>query len=386
MSNANFIQVVESSTTGVVGSLPRDIVCVTRETITGFTPDSITGLIKITEAEVETFEAANPLAYGSIQFLTTAFAGSSKPNEVYILPTGGVELTSAMLTKANYSPRAWSFLTIASATLGLSDSATYLADCVTASNWTTMSGKVFFMAFAMEDGGTLPDQLILGGALTLNQRTITCVTNAYNAVSEYDIAYYNPILAALCWVLYSGSIARSIGSLSDAHDFPGVAADIYSATTRAYIAANSLAQYNGAKDQGGSAFLYDTNMNSSVNPPTTPQLENIIAEDYISDYVPIYVRNSLQAAGQTGVPADMAGVMQLYALTNFALDILWKAGAILTNTDGTPNYSLVVLSQSGITALNAAWQTSGVIPVGSIVGKIKAFRAIHYATIEFNYQ
>ena len=386
MSNPNFIQVTSNTTTGTVGSLPRDIVIATRETITGYSADANSGLIKITYAMLAAFLTTNATAYGTCQALTTAFAGTVQPNEIYILPTGGVALTSAMLSKANYSPRAWSFLTVASMTAGLSDSSTYLADCETASAWCTAAlHKVFFMVWNMIDGGTLPAALLLGGALTLNARTITCVTNAGNEISIYDTVAYNPILAALCWVLYGGSIARSIGSLSDAHDFAGVVADTYSATTRAYIASNSLAQYNGAKDQGGSVFLYDTFMNCTVNPPTTPQLENIIAVDYIDDYVPIYCRNSLQAAGETGVPADMTGVMQLYALTNDALEILWKAGAILTNADGTPDYTLIVLSASGISALDPTWQTDGIIPVGSIVGNIAGFRAIHYATIAFDF-
>jgi hypothetical protein len=386
MSSDKFIKVTSTSTTGALSSLPRDIVAVSRETISGFTADANTGLVKITASQVTTFNTANSTKYGFKKFLQTAFAGTVQPNEVYLLSTAGAALTSDMLDTANYSPRAWSFLTVCSQTNGLSDSSTFLADCVVASNWAT-SGKhkVFFHSYTMEDGGTLPAALLLGGALTTNDRTFTVVTNAYDEIDEYTKVYHNPILAALVFVLYGGTIARSIGSLSDAHDFSDVDADTYSATTRTYIASNSLSQYNGAKDQGGSLFLYDTFLNDSVNPPTTSQIEAIIAEDYIDDYVPVFVRNSLQASGQEGVEASYKGVMQIYALTNTALSNLWKSGAILTNDDGTPNFTLTVASVSEINALDPSWQTSGTIPVGSIVGEIGAFRAIHYVTIKFNY-
>lgn len=386
MSQDKFIKVVSSSTTGALSSLPRDIVCVSRDTISGFTADTNSGLVKITAAQVAAFTAANPTKYGFLKFLTTAFAGSAQPNEVYLLSTGGVALTSAMLDKANYSPRSWSFLTVVSQTNGLLDTATFIADCTVCSVWATLDKhKIFFHSFSMADAGTLPAALLLGGALTTNARTISVITNAYDVIDAYTNVYHNPFLAALVFVLYGGSIARSIGSLSDAHDFAGVAGDTYSATTRAYIAANSLAQYNGAKDQGGSLFLYDTTMNDKVNPPTTAQVEALIAEDYIDDYVPVFVRNSLQAAGQTGVEASYKGLMQIYSLTNTALTNLWKAGTILTNTDGTPNYTLILASLAAINALDPAWQTDGMIPVGAITGQIAPFRAIHYVTIKFNY-
>lgn len=386
MSQDKFIKVVSSSTTGTLSSLPRDIVVVSRETITGFTADTNSGLVKITSAEVEAFNTANPSQYGFKKALQTAFAGTAQPNEIYLLSTGGVALTSAMLDKANYAPRSWSFLTVVSQTNGLTDSATFIADCTIAATWATSAKhKVFFHSYSMVDAGTLPAALLLGGALTTKERTISVITNAADVIDEYTSVYHNPLLAALVFVLYGGSIARSIGSLSDAHDFADVDGDTYSATTRAYIAANSLAQYNGAKDQGGSLFLYDTFMNDSVNPPTTSQLEAIIAEDYIDDYVPVYVRNALQAAGQTGVEASYKGIMQLYSLTNTALTNLWQAGAILTNSDGTPDFTLIVASLAVINALDPAWQTEGVIPVGSITGEIAPFRALHYVTIKFNY-
>jgi hypothetical protein len=120
MAQPYFIRVLSQATTGQLGSLPRSIVAVTRETIAGsFPADANSGLVKITAAQVADFKVANPTKYGMLKFLQTAFAGTIQPNEVYILSTAGVALTSAMLDKANYSPRSWSFLTLASQTLAV---------------------------------------------------------------------------------------------------------------------------------------------------------------------------------------------------------------------------------------------------------------------------
>ena len=168
MSQDKFIKVVSTSTTGALSSLPRDIVAVCRETISGFTADSNSGLVEITSAQVAAFKVANPTAHGFNKFLQTAFAGTAQPNEVYLLSTGGVALTSAMLDKANYSPRSWSFLPVVSQTNGLLDSSAFIADCVVASVWSTAAKhKVFFHSYSMIDGGTLPAALLLGGALSL---------------------------------------------------------------------------------------------------------------------------------------------------------------------------------------------------------------------------
>jgi hypothetical protein len=390
MAQPYFIRVLSQATTGQLGSLPRSIVAVTRETIAGsFPADANSGLVKITAAQVADFKVANPTKYGMLKFLQTAFAGTIQPNEVYILSTAGVALTSAMLDKANYSPRSWSFLTLASQTLGLDDESDYLADALTAATWTTSAKKkVFFFSFAAEETDsliTLPAALTLGGTLTTKQRTKTVVTNAKDMIDEYTPVYHNPLLAALVFCLYGGSIARSIGSLSDAHDFADVATDTFSATSRTLIESNSLCQYNGAKDQGGSLYVYDTFLNSAVNPPTTEQMEAIIAMDYIDDYVPIYVRNALSMAGETGVEASQKGLMRLYSLTDSALQNLWKAGAISTTEFNTADYTLVLKSLAEINALSPNWQTSGEIPVGAIVGQIRAYHAIHYAPILFNY-
>ena len=96
-------------------------------------------------------------------------------------------------------------------------------------------------------------------------------------------------------------------------------------------------------------------------------------------------RNALIAAGRTGVNGDYTGVMEVAALTRAALDTLWNAGVILSNEDGTPDYTLITLSASGIAALDPAWQSKGVIPVGAIVASIKPYSAIHYYQIAFNF-
>lgn len=392
MSNAKFISISSSTTTGLIGSLPRRIVFATRETITGYTANVLTGLITVTADMVDAFIADNPTALATTQFLNTVFGGSIVPDMVYILPTGGGALTDEMLDKANYYPRNWSILNVGSQTNGLDDEVTYLADCLTASLWCADStAKIFIMSWSMEDEGTLPPELLIAGgsgdpgALLTQSRTMTLVTNACTEVSTGVYVYHNPLLAAVVHALYGGSIARSIGSLSDAHDFENVDGDTYSAATRAYIALNSLAQYNSAKDQGGASFVYDTFLNDDVNPPTSLQIETQIAIDYINDYCVITPRNALIAAGRTGVPGDYTGVMEVAALTRAALETLWKAGAILTNEDGTPAFTLITKSASQIAALDPAWQSKGIIPVGAIVATIKPFAAIHYYTIAFNF-
>lgn len=388
MAQDQFIRVVSQTTTGQVGALPRSIVVASREAISGFDPDTNSGLVKITSALVDSFNEENPTAYGFKKALQTAFAYSGT-TEIYLLSTNGVALTAEMIAKANYSPRAWSFFNVASQTNGLDDEATFLADCLVAATWCTAARrKVFFHSFTVEAGEygeTLPAALQLGGNLTDKARTKSIITNRYDEADEYTNVYHNPLLADLVFCLYGGSIARSLGSLSDAHDFADVAGDTFSATFRATIEANSLAQYNGAKDQGGSLFVYDTQMNDDVNPPLTPQLESIIAEDYIDDYVPIFVRNNLQAAGKTGVEASYKGLLEIYGLTNSALQNMWKGGAIQTKADGTADYVLILKTLAEIDALDPAWRSSGVIPIGAIVANIAAFKALHYATLSFNY-
>ena len=126
-------------------------------------------------------------------------------------------------------------------------------------------------------------------------------------------------------------------------------------------------------------------MNDDVNPPTSLQIEAQLAIDYINDYCVVTPRNALIAAGRTGVPGDYIGVMEVAALTRAALDTLWKAGAILTNENGTPAYALITKSAAQIAALDPTWQSKGIIPVGAIIASIKPFAAMHYYTVAFNF-
>jgi hypothetical protein len=114
------------------------------------------------------------------------------------------------------------------------------------------------------------------------------------------------------------------------------------------------------------------------------QIESQIAIDYINDYCLIYARNSLISAGRTGVDADYPGVLEVAALIRSGLDTMWKAGAILSKEDNSPDYSLAVKTKTQIDALNPNWQSEG-IPTGAIVAAVKEYKAIHYASIVFNF-
>ena len=82
MSNAKFITIASSVTTGLLSGLPRRIVFATRETITGYTPNALTGLIAVTADMVDAFIAANPTALATAQMLATVFGGSIVPDMV----------------------------------------------------------------------------------------------------------------------------------------------------------------------------------------------------------------------------------------------------------------------------------------------------------------
>jgi hypothetical protein len=81
----------------------------------------------------------------------------------------------------------------------------------------------------------------------------------------------------------------------------------------------------------------------------------------------------------------MKGVGKLYSLRNTALETMWSLGAIQTDAVNKADYTLKMLTQKQITGLNPAWQSEGKVPIGSIVGSIKAYSALHYVDIAFNY-
>lgn len=382
---ATFIRTISTLTTGALGGLPRAIVAVTRETVVG-SPDAETGLIKLTIATKDAFIAANEVtAPGICKDIALVFAGQIYPNEFYVLSTAGAAVTDTDLNLADKFPRAWSFITLSSMTQGVDDHATFIADALTINAWCTDAReKIFVFTYSLaadEYGGyTLPTELSdATSALRASApNTRTLVSNRYTEIDEYTKAYNNPILAMLVFILYGGFISRSAGSLSDAHDFADALADTFPQSFRSTIESNGLAQYNGSKDAGNSAFVFNTQMNAPTDPPTTPQLETKIAQYFVADYIRVGVRNDLQAAGQPGVVASYNDLLKIFALFVGKLNDCWKAGAIQTNTNGQGDFIATLKSLEEINALDPSWQNSGVLPVGSIVAQIRYYSALHY--------
>lgn len=400
MSNANFITIQAQTTTGTLGALPRIPVLVTRETVSGFTPDPLTGLIKINSTDYTAFVTANSTtSYGLINALRVVFAQVYSYQYVYILsaPSG---VTSADLTLANSNPRAWSFLTVVDQHNGDGTGGTstnFFADLETIKSWGPATyDKVVWFTYSKEESVgvlTLPSQLVLGGSIGSDPAFKTIVSNSKENVANDGASPGNPIyaynniaLAVMSYIINGPEIARSAGSLSDAHDFAGVGADTYSNTSRSTIANASLAQYNGAKDRAGSLFMYDTQMNAAVNPPLTDQIEALLAGLYIKDYVYVYVHNALQAAGQTGLPNDDTGIQTLLGLVRRALRDCFDLGLILALADGSPDFTCGALTAAQVTQLSPNWQTTGIWPAGVITANIRRFSSAHYVTFSFTFQ
>jgi len=383
---ASFIRTISTLTVGALGGLPRAIVAVTRETLDGsFTPNAETGLIKLTVATKDAFIAANEVdAPGICKDVEMVFSGQIYPPEFYVLSTAGVAIADADLNLANKFPRNWSFITLSSMTQGVDDYAAFIADAKTINAWCTDAReKIFVFTLSLapyEDAYELPTDLTdTAGELRASApNTLTMVSNRYTEVDEYTNAYNNPILAMLVFILYGGFVSRSAGSLSDAHDFPGALADTFPQSFRSTIESNNLAQYNGSKDAGGSAFVFNTQMNAPTDPPTTPQLETKIAQYFVADYIRVGVRNDLQAAGQPGVVASYADLLKIFALFVGKLNDCWKVGAIQTNTQGQGDFVATLKSLEEINALDPTWQSTGILPVGSIVAQIRYYAALHY--------
>ena len=383
---ASFIRTISTLTVGALGGLPRSIVAVTRETLDDtFTPDPETGLIKLTIATYEAFIAANEVdAPGICKDIEMVFSGQIYPPEIYVLSTGGAAVTDADLTLANKYPRNWSFLTLCSMTQGVDDYADFIADAKTINAWCTDAReKIFVFTLSLEayeDEYELPTDLSDANEPLRESapNTLTLVSNRYTEVDEYTKAYNNPILAMLVFILYGGFVARSAGSLSDAHDFPGALADTFPQSFRATIEAATLAQYNGSKDVGNSAFVFNTQMNAPADPPTTAQIETKIAQYFTADYVRVGVRNDLQAAGQPGVVASYNDLLKIFALFVGKLNDCWKVGAIQTNAQGQADFVATLKSEAEILALDPTWQSTGILPVGAIVAQVRYYSALHY--------
>ncbi len=394
MSAAEFITISSVSTQGTLGPLPRIPLLVTRETVAGFTPDPETGLYRINSTDYETFIADNPTKYGLRNALRVTFGQIYSYPYVFILssPSG---VTEEELIAANRDKRAWSFITYVSRYQGGGNSGSeendYFADLETIKAWGPASNeKIVIHTYSKEEESgtlTLPAELVLGGSINedSNFKTIVC-----NSQSQVDTVGGSPIYAydniALAWMSYcinGGSVSRSWGSLSDAHDFLLVSADSYSNASRSTIANNSLAQYNGAKDRANSVFVYDTQMNDDVNPPQTNQLETLLAEYYINDYIYNKVRNTLQAAGQTGVPNDDAGIQTVLGIVRQGLNECFDLNLILSTANGSPDFVASALTAAQTTVLSPTWQETGVWPSGVIKATIRPYSAAHYITINF---
>lgn len=386
---SDFITIESGTTTGVLGALPRAVVLVTRESVSGYTEDALTGLYKINKTDWTTFIAANSTKYGLINALNAIFNQSSTYDYVYILSTASAALTSAMLDKANVRPRDWSFLSLVSQTQGISDAVTYFADLLVMGTWATPAKeKIIVNTFSAEESGgviTIPAELALGSAIGSNNNIKTIVSNSKHDIYGGNYAYDNVALAWLAFCINS-AVSRSWGSLSDAHDFAYVAADTFSISSRSLIANASLGQYNGAKDRAGSVFVYDTLMNDDVNPPLSKQIETLMAQYYINDYAYVLFHNTYQAAGQTGLSNDDKGIQKGLGTVIKALNDCHDLGLILSKEDNSADFTVKALTAAQVTVLSPNWQTTGVWPAGVYEATIKPFGAAHYVTLRFNFQ
>lgn len=399
MSNSNFITIQSQTTTGTIGPLPRAVVLVTRETVAGFTKDSITGLYKINNTDYTggTFAAANPTKYGLLNALRVTFAQNYAYQYVYIL-SNSTGVTTGDLTVANARPRDWSFITLVDQHngdgTGSVSNANYFADLATIQAWGPRTyRKIVVNTYSIEEIAgsiTLPAQLQLAGVIGSDNGFKTIVSNSQSLIATVGgspvYAYDNIGLAWLSYCINGPSVSRSWGSLSDAHDFLDISSDSYSAASRSIIANASLAQYNGAKDRAGSLFVYDTQMNDKNNPPLSDQIEALTAGDYIEDYVYVYVHNALQAAGMTGVPNDDAGIQLILGLVRRALLDCFDLNLILAKSDNSADFVAGALTAAQVTTLSPNWQTTGIWPAGVVFANIRRFSAAHYITISFTFQ
>jgi hypothetical protein len=392
---AEFIEEIAFTTTGQLGALPRVPVFVTRETVTGFTPDPSTGLIQINSSQITGFHTSNATAYGLRNALACEDAQAAAYPFVYILsaPTG---VTSAMLDQANRNKRAWSFLIYVSQYQGGgtgapgTEAADWVADVLTMGTWAIDKlRKIVLATYSLDQGvGTiaLPPELQLGGSISVLSNCKVIINDGkhnYGTIPSPIYAYDN---VAIAWVTYNinTAISRSWGSLSDSHDFAFITADNYTDNSRALIENNSLAQYNGAKDQAGSAFVYDTFMNDKTFPPTTMQIEAVLAKYYILDYVYVLVHNTLQAAGQKGLSNDDTGIGTAYGLVNTALGDCGDLNLILRKGNAY-DFILTKKSAEEVTKLSPDWVRTGVWPAGVITAKVNVFKATHYITLAFEF-
>lgn len=377
-----FLNITSQLTTGQTSGLTRSLLIVTREEVTGFTPDSVTGLYKITSSDLQTFINANPDSIALQDNMAIVFGQTYSYPYVYILsvPDG---VTSDLLTKANARYREWSFITIADA-LQCSDPDTdwiYLEDVQTIKDWNLATNrKILFHTISLEevDGAiTIPPEFELDGDFQTT-RIKTVVSNTYKMYQGSNVVYRNVALAILSFCINGIVLARSWGSFSDAHDLEVIEKDSYSNAVRADIENNGLAQYNDRKDKTGKNFMYDTLMNSP-----DLQIESLTSADYIEDYTYVYVNNVLTAAGATGLTNDDAGIQKFVNLIRQAIANCFANGLILGKSNGSADASVSFLTAAQVSAIDSTWQTTGVWVNGMFVARVRPFSAAHYITINF---
>lgn len=386
MSNAQFITIQSVATQGALPALTRSLMLVTREEVTGYTPDPETGLIKINSTDEDTFATLNPDSLGLINALRVVFGQDYSYSYVYILsaPDG---VTSALLNNANRNKRDWSIISYVDRYNGgyAGTQYNYFVDLEVISEWGVRSHrKVVLHTYWLEEGDELPAWLQLGGSINSDAGFLTIVSNSKSTILGQTV-YDNIAIAWASYCINGPEVSRSWGSLSDAHDFAFLDSDTYTNATRSVIANNSLAQYNGAKDLANSLFVYDTQMNSDVNPPDTSQIETVLAGDYIEDYAYVLLHNTLQAAGQTGVPNDDGGIQTVLGIVRKALKDCFALNLILGKADGSPDFSAGALTAEQVTVRAPTWQATGIWPSGTVYASIKRFGAAHYITINFVY-
>ncbi len=383
MSQNQFLNITSQLTTGQTSGLTRSLLLVTREEVTGFTPDATTGLYKITSSDLQTFINANPDSIALINNLQTVFGQTYSYPYVYILsaPDG---VTSDLLTKANARYREWSFISIADA-LQCSEAGTeqdnYLEDVDTIVTWNLATNrKILFHTISAEETDnaiTLPTEFLLDGDFQTN-RIKTVVSNDKTMLPGSIPVYRNTALAILSFCINGIVLARSWGSFSDAHDLEVIEPDDYSNAVRAYIENNGLAQYNDRKDKTGKNFLYDTLMNEP-----DLQIESLTSADYIEDYTYVYVNNVLTAAGATGLTNDDAGIQKFVNLVRQAIANCFANGLILGKANGSQDASVSFLTAAQVSAIDSTWQSTGVWVNGMFVARVRPFAAAHYITINF---
>ena len=386
MSNAQFITVESVASQGALPALTRSLMLVTREEVTGYTSDPETGLIKINSTDEDTFATTNPDSLGLINALRVVFGQDYSYSYVYILsaPDG---VTSALLNNANRDKRAWSIISYIERYNGgyAGTQYNYFVDLEVISEWGVRSHrKVVLHTYWLEEGDELPAKLQLGGTINSDNGFLTIVSNSNSTITAQTV-YDNIAIAWASYCINGPEVSRSWGSLSDAHDFALIDSDTYTNATRSVIANNSLAQYNGAKDLANSLFVYDTQMNSDVNPPDTSQIETVLAGDYIEDYSYVLLHNTLQAAGQTGVPNDDGGIQTVLGIFRKALNDCFALNLILAKNDGAADFAAGALTAAQVTQRAPTWQATGVWPSGTVFAAVKRFGAVHYITINLTY-